>query len=145
MPIWTVAPFMGVRETRRIVGEYTLTEQEVLDCARFDDVVAVSGYPVDQHHPVGGDCSLYWCPDSYDIPYRCLIPKKINGLIVAGRDVSMSHLALASARVMAPAMALGEAAGKAAALSVKDGVEMRDLNVGKLQDALRAEGAYLGE
>ena len=140
-----VAPFMGVRETRRIVGEYTLTEQEVLDCARFDDVVAVSGYPVDQHHPVGGDCSLYWCPDSYDIPYRCLIPKKINGLIVAGRDVSMSHLALASARVMAPAMALGEAAGKAAALSVKDGVEMRDLNVGKLQDALRAEGAYLGE
>ena len=140
-----VAPFMGIRETRRIVGEYTLNEQEVLNCARFDDVIAVAGYPVDLHHPVGGDCTLYWCPDSYDIPYRCLIPKKIDGLIVAGRNVSMSHLALASARVMGPAMALGEAAGKAAALSIKDGVELRDLNVTELQEALKAEGAYLGE
>lgn len=140
-----VAPFMGIRETRRIVGEYTLNEQEVLDCARFDDVIAVAGYPVDLHHPVGGDCTLYWCPDSYDIPYRCLVPKKIDGLIVAGRCVSMSHLALASARVMGPAMALGEAAGKAAALSIKDGVELRDLNVPELQSALKAEGAYLGE
>jgi hypothetical protein len=140
-----VAPFMGIRESRRIVGEYTLNEQEILNCARFDDVIAVAGYPVDLHHPVGGDCTLYWCPDSYDIPYRCLIPKKINGLIVAGRNVSMSHLALASARVMGPAMALGEAAGKAAALSIKDGVEPRNIDVAKLQAALRAEGAYLGE
>jgi len=140
-----VAPFMGIRESRRIVGEYTLNEQEVLNCARFDDVIAVAGYPVDQHHPVGGDCTLCWCPDSYDIPYRCLIPKKIDGLIVAGRNVSMSHLALASARVMAPAMALGEAAGKAAALSIKDGVELRDINVAELQAALKDEGAYLGE
>lgn len=140
-----VAPFMGIRETRRIVGEYTLTEQDILNCARFDDVITVAGYPVDLHHPVGGDCSLYWCPDSYDIPYRCLIPKKVDGLVVAGRDVSMTHLALASARVMAPAMAMGEAAGKAAALSIKDDVRLRDLNVAELQGALKAEGAYLGE
>ncbi len=139
-----VAPFMGIRETRRIIGEYTLTEQDILNCSRFDDVVAVAGYPVDLHHPVGGDCSLYWCPDSYDIPYRCLIPKKIDGLIVAGRDVSMTHLALASARVMGPAMALGEAAGKAAALSIKDNVKLRDLNVAGLQTALEEEGVYLG-
>ncbi len=139
-----VAPFMGIRETRRIIGEYTLTEQDILNCSRFDDVVAVAGYPVDLHHPVGGDCSLYWCPDSYDIPYRCLIPKKIDGLIVAGRDVSMTHLALASARVMGPAMALGEAAGKAAALSIKDNVKLRDLNVAGFQTALEEEGVYLG-
>ena len=102
-----VAPFMGIRETRRIVGEYILTEDDIFNCARFDDVISVASYPVDLHHPVGGDCSLYWCPDCYDIPYRCLIPQKIDGLIVAGRNVSMTHLALASARVMAPAMALG--------------------------------------
>ena len=140
-----VAPFMGIRETRRIVGEYILTEDDIFNCARFDDVIAVASYPVDLHHPVGGDCSLYWCPDCYDIPYRCLIPQKIDGLIVAGRNVSMTHLALASARVMAPAMALGEAAGKAAALSVKENVELRDLDVRKLQESLKAEGVYFRE
>lgn len=140
-----VAPFMGIRETRRIVGEYTLTEQDILNCSRFDDVIAVAGYPVDLHHPVGGDCTLYWCPDSYDIPYRCLVPKKIDGLLVAGRDVSMTHLALASARVMGPAMAMGEAAGKAAALSIKEDVQPRDIDVKKLQDVLEAEGVYLKE
>ena len=140
-----VAPFMGIRETRRIVGEYILTEDDIFNCARFDDVISVASYPVDLHHPVGGDCSLYWCPDCYDIPYRCLIPQKIDGLIVAGRNVSMTHLALASARVMAPAMALGEAAGKAAALSVKENVELRDLDVRKLQESLKAEGVYFRE
>ena len=110
-----------------------------------DDAIAVASYPVDLHHPVGGDCSLYWCPDCYDIPYRCLIPQKIDGLIVAGRNVSMTHLALASARVMGPAMALGEAAGKAAALSVKENVQLRDLDVRKLQESLKAEGVYFRE
>ncbi len=137
-----VAPFMGIRETRRIEGEYVFTEQDIFDCAKFDDVVAVSAYPVDLHHPVGGDCTLQWCPDCYDIPYRCLIPKKIAGLIMAGRCVSMTHLALASARVMGPAMAMGEAAGKAAALSLKEGVQPRDVNVKELQEALREEGVY---
>lgn len=137
-----VAPFMGVRETRRIDGEYVLTEQDIFDCKRFDDAVAVSAYPVDQHHPVGGDCSLYWCPDCYDIPYRCLVPKKVDNLLVAGRCVSMSHLALASARVMGPAMALGEAAGKAAALCAKDGVTPRKLNMDELHQALVDEDVY---
>ena len=140
-----VAPFMGIRETRRIVGEYVLTEQDIFNCAKFDDVVAVASYPVDLHHPVGGDCSLYWCPDCYDIPYRCLVPQKVDGLLVAGRNVSMTHLALASARVMGPAMAMGEAAGKAAALAVKDGVEPRNLNVKELQKALKDEGVYFRE
>lgn len=137
-----VAPFMGIRETRRIVGEYTLTEQDIFDCARFDDVIGVASYPVDLHHPVGGDCTLMWCPDCYDIPYRCLVPQKVNGLLVAGRDISATHLALASVRVMGPAMCLGEAAGKAAALAALSGVQPRDLDVLILQHALREEGVY---
>ena len=137
-----VAPFMGIRESRRIVGEYILTEQDIFDCARFPDAIGVASYPVDLHHPVGGDCTLMWCPDCYDIPYRCLVPQKIDGLLCAGRNISATHLALASVRVMGPAMCLGEAAGKAAALCVKEGVEPRALNVQKLQKALREEGVY---
>lgn len=137
-----VAPFMGIRETRRIVGEYTLTEQDIFDCARFDDVIGVASYPVDLHHPVGGDCTLMWCPDCYDVPYRCLVPQKVDGLLVAGRDISATHLALASVRVMGPAMCLGEAAGKAAALAALSGVCPRDLDVPTLQRALREEGVY---
>ncbi|MCQ2135391.1 MAG: FAD-dependent oxidoreductase [Bacteroidales bacterium] len=137
-----VAPFMGIRETRRIVGEYTLTEQDIFDCAKFDDAIGVASYPVDLHHPVGGDCTLMWCPDCYDIPYRSLIPQKIDGLIMAGRDVSATHLALASVRVMGPAMCIGEAAGKAAALCSAAGCEPRDLDVKTLQAALREEGVY---
>ncbi len=137
-----VAPFMGIRETRRIVGEYVLTEQDIFDCARFPDAIGVAAYPVDLHHPVGGDCTLMWCPDCYDVPYRCLVPQKVDGLLCAGRCISATHLALASVRVMGPAMCLGEAAGKAAALSVREGVEPRALDVKQLQDALRAEGVY---
>lgn len=137
-----VAPFMGIRESRRIEGEYILTEQDIFDCAHFDDAIAVASYPVDLHHPVGGDCTLMWCPDCYDIPYRCLLPKKVEGLLVAGRDMSATHLALASARVMGPAMCLGEAAGKAAALSVHQGVQPRNLDVSALRQALREEGVY---
>ena len=137
-----VAPFMGIRETRRLVGEYVLTEQDIFDCAKFEDAIAVSAYPVDQHHPVGGDCTLMWCEDCYDVPYRSLIPKKVDSLIVAGRCLSATHLALASVRVMGPAMAIGEAAGKAAALSITQGVQLRNIDVPALQQALRDEGVY---
>ncbi|MGM9743510.1 MAG: FAD-dependent oxidoreductase [Candidatus Cryptobacteroides sp.] len=137
-----VAPFMGIRETRRLVGLYTLTEQDIFVCAHFEDAIGVASYPVDLHHPVGGDCSLYWCPDCYDIPYRSLIPKKVDGVIAAGRDISATHLALASVRVMGPAMCIGEAAGKAAAIAARDGIELRDMDIRCLQDALRQEGVY---
>lgn len=137
-----VAPFMGIRETRRLIGEYVLTEQDIFNCAHFDDVIGVASYPVDLHHPVGGDCTLLWCPDCYDIPYRSLIPQKVDGLICAGRNISATHLALASVRVMGPAMCMGEAAGKAAALAVQSGSELRNLDVKALQAALRKEGVY---
>lgn len=137
------APFLGVRESRHIIGEYTLTADDILQCHRFDDVICQCSYPIDLHHPIGGDCSLYWCEDSYDIPYRCLLPQKVENVIVAGRCASMEHLALASARVMGPCMAMGQAAGAAAALSVMQDVALRDLPVADLQAELVKHNAHL--
>lgn len=138
-----VAPYLGIRESRRFIGEYMLTEQDILACCRFDDAVLVCAYPVDLHHPVGGDCTLYWCEDCYDIPYRCFVPKGINNLLVAGRCSSMTHEAMASARVMGPCMAMGEAVGKAAQIAVLDGVPVAQVDIQKLRKALISEGAYL--
>ncbi|HUV06764.1 MAG TPA: FAD-dependent oxidoreductase, partial [Spirochaetia bacterium] len=82
--------------------------------------------------------------DSYDIPYRCLVPKKVGNLIVVGRCISATHEAMAATRVMATCMAEGEAAGAAAALCVRDGMQPLNVNMSELQERLRAQGAYLG-
>lgn len=140
-----VAPFMGIRESRVTVGRYVLTAEDILACRRFDDVVAVASYPVDIHHATGGDCSLYWCEDSYDIPYRCLVPALVEGLLVAGRCASANHEAMASTRVMSTCMAMGEAAGRAARIALCDGVLPSAVDVGKVQRELLAKGAYLGD
>ena len=137
-----IAPILGMRESRRIVGEYTLTEEDILKCHRFDDVVTVAAYPIDLHHPVGGDCTLEWCPDCYDIPFRCMVPQKIDNLLVAGRCISATHLAMASTRVMSICMAEGEAVGHAAAQAIRDNVQPRNIDVKKLQETLKAEGVY---
>lgn len=140
-----VAPFMGIRESRVTVGRYVLTAGDILSCRRFDDVVAVASYPVDIHHATGGDCTLYWCEDSYDVPYRCLVPAGVEGLLVAGRCASADHEAMASTRVMSTCMAMGEAAGRAARIAQEEGVLPSEVDVRKLQDELIANGAYLGE
>ena len=139
-----VAPFMGIRESRVIVGRYVLTAEDIIACRRFGDAIAVAGYPVDIHHAKGGDCTMHFCDDSYDIPYRCLLPERVAGLLVAGRCSSMNHEAMASTRVMSTCMALGEAAGRAARLALKAGVQPADLDVEALRAELRATGAYLG-
>ncbi len=138
-----IAPFMGIRESRVIVGRYVLTAEDILEDRRFGDAIAVAGYPVDIHHAKGGDCTLYWCDDCYDIPYRTLIPAHVGNLLVAGRCSSMNHEAMASTRVMSTCMALGEAAGRAARLALKAGVQPADLDVEALRAELRATGAYL--
>lgn len=138
-----VAPFMGIRESRVTVGKYVLTAQDILACRSFDDAIAVASYPVDLHHPKGGDCTLEYCGDCYDIPYRSLVPEKIENLLVAGRCSSFNHEAMASTRVMSTCMALGEAAGRAARIALKDGVKPSQVDVQKLRDELRATGAYL--
>lgn len=138
-----MAPFIGIRETRRIVGQYVMTAADVLDCGRFDDAVAVASYPLDLHHPQGGGCTLEWCGDCYDIPYRSLIPLRIENLIVAGRCISTTHEAMSAIRVMAPCMAMGEAAGRAAKLAVQSGVLPSQLDAGKLRNELILNGAFL--
>ncbi len=139
-----VAPFMGIRESRVIVGKYVLTAEDVLSMKKFDDVVVVAGYPVDIHHAKGGDCTMLFTPDAYDIPYRVLVPEKIEGLLVAGRCSSMNHEAMAGTRVMSTCMALGEAAGTAARIALEDGVLPSAVDVKKVQKALLDNGAYLG-
>ena len=138
-----VAPFMGIRESRVTVGKYVLTAQDILACRRFDDAIAVASYPVDLHHPKGGDCTLEYCGDCYDIPYRTLVPEKVENLLVAGRCSSMNHEAMASTRVMSTCMALGEAAGRAARIALLDGVKPSEVDVEKVREELRATGAYL--
>lgn len=140
-----MAPFLGIRETRRIVGKYVLTADDLLSCRRFDDAIAVASYPLDIHHPEGGDCTLKWCGDSYDIPYRSLVPAKVKNLLVAGRSISTTHEAMSAIRVMAPCMAMGEAAGRAAKIAVRKGIRPAEVDVNELRAELIAEGAYLGE
>jgi len=137
------APFLGIRETRRIEGQYTMTREDIMSCRHFDDAIAVASYPLDIHHPQGGGCTLEWCGDCYDIPYRSLIPQQVKNLIVAGRCISTTHEAMSAIRVMAPCMAMGEAAGRAAKMAIREGVQPADIDVKKLQEELREKGAYL--
>ncbi|MBE0654958.1 MAG: FAD-dependent oxidoreductase [Bacteroidales bacterium] len=137
------APFLGIRETRRIIGKYIMTRDDILSCRRFDDAVAVASYPLDIHHPKGGDCTLEWSGDCYDIPYRSLVPLKVENLLVAGRSISTTHEAMSAIRVMAPCMAMGEAAGRAAKIAVLEGVAPSKIDVEKLRSQLLSNGAYL--
>ncbi len=137
------APFLGIRETRRIVGQYVMNREDILSCRRFEDAIAVGSYPIDLHRPNDSGCTLEWCGDCYDIPYRSLLPQRIDNLLVAGRCISTTHEAMAAIRVMSTCMAMGEAAGRAAALAVADGVLPSQVNVGKLREQLLARGAFL--
>jgi len=135
----------GVRESRRIVGRYTLTEDDVLRTKQFDDVVAQAHYMIDIHDPVGqGTRSVKLSQgSSYDIPYRSLLQDKVGNLLVAGRCISATHEAFSSLRVMSISMATGEAAGTAASLCVRNNVSPGELDPGLLQRKLLSNGAIL--
>ncbi len=137
------APFLGIRETRRIVGRYVMTREDILSCGRFDDAIAVASYPIDLHRPNDDGCTLEWCGDCYDIPYRSLLPVEVDNLLVAGRAISTTHEAMAAIRVMAPCMAMGEAAGRAAAMSVRESVAPGAIDLRRLQAELLAHGVFL--
>jgi hypothetical protein len=142
------ASTIGIRETRRIVGDYVLTLEDLQSGRHFDDVIALAGYPVDIHDPAGaggGASDVYATANIYEIPYRSLVPRDRDGLLVAGRCVSATHEALGAIRVMPPAFAMGEAAGTAAALAAGSSVAPRALDVELLQRTLVGSGAYLGE
>lgn len=143
------AATIGVRETRRIVGTYEITLNDLVQGRAFDDVVAVAGYPVDIHSPSSKDGpfddDIPVTANVYEIPYGALVPVELDGLLVAGRCISGSHEALAAIRVMPPAFALGQAAGTAAAQAVHGGIAPRNVDVPALQDRLLDTGAYLGQ
>lgn len=137
------APFIGIRETRRIIGKYTLTRDDIMHRRQFEDGIAVVSYPLDIHQPDGDGFSLEWSGDCYDIPYRSLVPEKILNLLVAGRSISATHEAMASTRVMGPCMAMGEAAGRAAKISVRRDISPSEIDFGELREELLSNGAYL--
>ena len=132
-------PLLGVRQSRFIEGEYKLTAEDAIEGRRFDDVVAISPCAIIHYYGY----RRYLEHEGYDIPYRCLVPKKIDNLLVAGRCISSHQQPYESHRAMVPIMAIGQAAGAAAALCWGDGVRPRDLDVRRLQDALIAQGAEL--
>ncbi|HWO42267.1 MAG TPA: FAD-dependent oxidoreductase [Candidatus Eisenbacteria bacterium] len=138
---------VGVRETRRFMGEYRLTADDILQARKFPDVIARSTYPVDIHNPEGSGTLLKRVPpgDAYDIPLRCLIPQKIDRVIVAGRCISGSHEAHSSYRVMPVCVATGQAAGVCAALAVRQGKTPRSLRGADVQRELIRQGADLGK
>jgi hypothetical protein len=146
--LYDSAATVGVRETRRIVGEYTLTYDDLATGRHFDDVIALCGYPLDIHSPNsdgGGTDGKLPTANEYEIPYRSLVPRDLDGLLVAGRCVSATHEALSAIRVMPPAFAMGQAAGTAAAMAIEWGRAPREIPVPQLQDLLLRQGAYLGE
>lgn len=140
-----VARGVGVRETRHLEGDYTLTAQDVLAGREFEDGVARGAFPIDIHAPSGTGVALQaMAPGtSYAIPYRCMLPRGLEGLLVAGRAISATHEAAASARLSPTCMALGEAAGTAAALAVRDGVSPRQVDPARLRRLLQAAGALV--
>ncbi|MEM1990125.1 MAG: FAD-dependent oxidoreductase [Thermoproteota archaeon] len=137
---------IGVRETRRIIGEYVMTGEDILKARKFTDVIARGSYPIDIHNPTGEGTVIKSPPpgSSYDIPYRSLVPKNVENLLVAGRCISTTHEAQAAIRVIPIVVAIGQAAGTAAALAAKLNISPRKLNVQLLQKTLREQGANLG-
>jgi hypothetical protein len=146
-----IAPQLGIRETRRLIGEVRLSGEDVLACASFDDAIGVNGWPLEKH--VAGDVEWGWPePGSRgynQLPYRMLLPRRASAggadnLLVAGRCASMTHDGHSAARVSGPCFAMGQAAGTAAALALQAGCSVHDLPVGALQRRLVADGAFLG-
>ena len=137
-------PYIGIRETRRIDGEYVLTEDDLMKCTSFDDAVATGTWYMDVHPNAvtldTANIGKKLQPKAYDIPYRTLLPRKVDNLLVAGRCHSATPMASASTRVNCTAMAMGQAAGYAAALAIRNGTDLRDHDGVKVARCLRRAG-----
>ena len=146
------AAHVGVRETRRITGEYVFSALDVVEARKFDDAICRLAYPVDVHSGKGDGYTKdeeYSGPqvppfgDWYEIPYRCLVPGGVDGLLVAGRCVSSTQAGHGAIRIMPACVAMGEAAGVAASLSIAKGVSLRDVDPALLREELRGRGALV--
>jgi hypothetical protein len=144
---------VGVRETRRIVGEYVFSAEDVIDARKFEDAIARLAYPVDVHGGRGDGYTraeervpaLAAPPpgDWYEVPYRCLLPLGVENLLIAGRCVSSTQEGHGATRIMPCCAAMGQAAGTAAALSIRENVSPRNLDRSLLLTTLREQGAIV--
>ena len=150
-------PMVGVRETRRIIGDHRLTAKDYFERVQYEDTIARYAYPIDVHASKARSItynykdendeyitSKYKDGESYTIPYRALLPKDLRNVIVAGRPLSADRAMHGSFRVMPACFATGQAAGTAAAICSKEGIELRQVNIKELQENLKEQGAYLG-
>ena len=142
-----IAPQIGIRETRRILGHYLLSEADILGCESFPDTIGVNGWPVEAH--VAGNVIIKFpkIPESRGfnhLPYRMIVPQGVDNLLMAGRCASMTHDGQSSARVSGPCFAMGQAAGTAADLALAAGATPAAVDVPTLQRRLENDGAFLG-
>ena len=141
----------GKRESRRLLGDHILTETDLLSCVQFPDAVCHGGWPIDTHPPGGihspePPCDFIGTPDVYGIPLRCLYSRNVNNLLMAGRNASCTHMAMASTRVMATCAVMGQAAGTAAALAIARRCHPRELagsHIRELQQTLLRDDCYI--
>ena len=142
-----IAPQLGIRETRRVLGEYQLSEDDVLMCRRFEDSIGVNAWMLEEH--IAGDVLFKW-PDAEvnkgfnQLPYRMICPRGVDNLWVVGRCASMTHGGQSAARVSGACFVMGQAAGVAASLAFEEAKAQRDVNVQALQKRLLSQGVYLG-
>ena len=136
---------IGVRESRKLKGVHILNQEELIACTKFEDSIALGNYDIDIHNPAGADTSHYYFGpgEYYTIPYRSLLPKEYDNLLVAGRCISATHEAQASVRIMPICCCMGEAAGTAAAIIKETGTTAHSVNVSLIQDVLRKNGASI--
>ncbi len=136
---------LGVRESRRLCGEYILTGNDVVGCVEFDDTIAHGSYIIDIHDPTGKrkafNCNI--SGDFYSIPYRSLVTKKCKNLSVAGRLISADHVPMSSTRIQGTCMLTGQACGTAAVYAIKNGNDFLDIDVKELQKNLVSNGVYI--
>lgn len=143
--IISIASEIGIRESRKLVGEHVLTEEELKNCTKFEDGIALGNYDIDIHNPSGSGTSHYYFKpgEYYSIPYRSLLPKEFDNLLVAGRCISATHEAQASVRIMPICTCMGQAAGLAATLAQKTTKNTHTLDTDLLRKSLKENGAIL--
>ncbi len=141
----SIAVDIGVRESRKLKGVHILTADEIINCTQFEDSIALGNYDIDIHNPTGTGTSHRFFGDGeyYTIPYRSLLPKEFNNLLVAGRCLSATHEAQASVRIMPTCCCLGQAAGTAVAVAIKSDKNAHNVDVKSLQNKLIENGAVL--
>jgi hypothetical protein len=142
--IIATAPKIGLRESRRFTGDYMLTKDDILGAKLFDDSIGANAWPLEIVTATGRTFQYLGGDKYYTIPYRCLLPQGVENVVMAGRFMSGTHDALASYRVMGPAMVMGHAAGVAAVLAARHNYTFRQLSVKELQTELAGQNAFLG-